>query len=46
MNKINLNSKDVCVSMTCQNGGCVTKVGEAELEEIISQQIYKVKCII
>ncbi len=40
MIKINLNSKDVCVSMTHRNGGCVAKVGEVELDEIISKLIY------
>ena len=40
MIKINLNSKDVCVSMTRRNGGCVAKVGEVELDKIISQLIY------
>ena len=43
MIKINLNSKDICVSMTRRNGGCVAKVGEVELDEIISQTV---KCII
>ena len=46
MININLDSKDVCVAMTRQNGGCVAKVGEVELDEIISQIIYTVKCII
>jgi hypothetical protein len=40
MIEINLNSKDVCVSMTRRNGGCVAKVGEVELQEIKSQLIY------
>ncbi len=46
MIEINLNSKDVCVSMTRRDGGCVAKVGEVEVDEIISQLIYTVKCII
>jgi len=46
MIKINLNSEDICVSMTHRNGGCVAKVGEVEVDKIISQLIYTVKCII
>ena len=33
-------------SQTRRNGGSVAKVGEVELEEIVSQLIYTVKCIV
>ena len=46
MIKNDLNTKDVCVSMTRRNRGCVAKVGEVEVDEIMSQLIYTVKCII
>ncbi len=46
MIKVNLISRDICVSMTRRNGGCVAKVGDVELDKIISQLIYTVKWII